>query len=175
MDPAIHWILRVGLAALMAVAAIHKARDPAGFARTVRDYRIVPGPLAAPAAATAWICEIVVAVALLLPGPVAPAASACAALLLVYSAAIATNLARGRRHIDCGCLGPRARQSITPALLVRNGVLVAACILAALPPSDRALTWLDGVTVVGGLTVVALLFQATPALAGEASRLRRST
>ncbi len=172
MDPALHWIVRGGLALLMATAAFHKLSDLGTFIASVRDYRIAPGVLAPFAAGGLVFAEIGIAIGLLLPGLAESAAFACAALLLLYSSAIGVNLARGRRHIDCGCLGPRARQPISGWLLIRNAGLVFACALAALPVSGRALHWVDGVSIAGGLAVACLLYQGVPALANNARRIR---
>ena len=177
VDPAIVWTLRVALSALFATAAFHKATDLRAFASTLRDYRILPaglGGVLAPAFAAA---EAGVAIALLVPGRASAAATAGALLLLAYTAAIATNLLRGRREIDCGCFGPRLRQPISGGLVVRNAVLVGAALAAALPAGSRSLVWVDAVTILLGAGVLALLLQATNTLTRNAQaglqRLRR--
>jgi hypothetical protein len=169
VDPVALWILRVGLAALLATAAFHKASQPRAFAETLRDYRVLPDAFAPAAVAGIVALEAGVAIALLLPGTSGRAALACGALLAAYSAAIALNLARGRRTLDCGCLGPRARQPISGWLLARNGGLVLASALAALPAEARSLHWVDAVSIAGGAAVLALLFHATNALAAQAA------
>ena len=178
MDPAIHWILRVGLAALLATAAFHKVSEPRVFLQTLRDYQVLP-PALVPAAVPMIVAgEASVAVTLLWPELAQTAAVACGVLLAAYSAAIATNLARGRRFIDCRCLGKGARQPLSGWLLTRNGALIFASALAALPTAHRTLTWVDGLSIAGGLCVLSLLFHATNLLAAQATgwrRLRRST
>ncbi len=67
---------------------------------------------------------------------------------------------RGRRHIDCGCLGPAARRPIDGGLLLRNGLLIALAICAAIPATSRALVWLDAATVIGGVAVLAITYAA---------------
>ena len=173
VDPAISWILRAGLAALMAIAAIHKSSDFGSFVQTLRDYRVLPEALAGWAAALVVALEVSLALALLVPAFASLAALACASLLAVYSAAIAANLARGRRHIDCGCMGPSARQPLSGGLLARNAALIAACGLAALPAAARALTWVDSVSIAGGVLVVSLLFHATNTLMAGSRALGR--
>ncbi|MBW2726382.1 MAG: methylamine utilization protein MauE, partial [Deltaproteobacteria bacterium] len=97
--------------------------------------------------------------------------AAMAALLLgVYSAAIAVNLVRGRRGIDCGCLGPAADQSISPALLGRNAILVAGALAAMLPAGHRSLHWVDSLTFVAGLATLSLLFIAANQLLATSTR-----
>ncbi len=179
VDPAIAWTLRVALAALFATAAFHKAADLAAFAATLRDYRMLPAAVTGLLAPCFAAAEALVAVSLLAPGWAGSAAAGGAGLLLVYTAAIATNLLRGRREIDCGCFGPRVRQSISGGLVARNAVLVAGAFVAALPAGSRPLVWVDAVTIVLGACVLALLLQATNALTLTAQsslqRLRRST
>jgi uncharacterized membrane protein YphA (DoxX/SURF4 family) len=180
MEPVLSWTLRAALALLMAVAAVHKAADLPAFTETVRDYRLLPPGAAQLITPLIVLVEVGIGVGLLLPGVAPLAAPACGGLLLVYSAAIAANLARGRRHIDCGCLGPQAqagaRQPISGWLLARNGVLIAASLFAAMPANGRALLWVDAISIGGGLLVLTLLLQSTNILTAQApgwSRLRR--
>jgi hypothetical protein len=92
----------------------------------------------------------------------------------LYALAIAINLRRGRRELDCGCLGFGRRSTISMTLLWRNGVLVLASLAAGfLPRGERALDWIDLFTVAVGLTAAALLYAATEGLAAAAGRLPR--
>jgi uncharacterized membrane protein YphA (DoxX/SURF4 family) len=173
VDPAIAWILRLGLAVLLATAAFHKASQPRIFVQTLRDYQVLPRALVPFAVPAIVAFEAGLAVALVVPEIARVAALGSGALLIVYSAAIATNLARGRRFIDCGCLGPSARQPLSGWLLARNGALIVASALAALPIVGRPLHWLDAVSIAGGFCVISLLFHATNALATQTASWRR--
>ncbi len=177
LDPVVSAIVRVGLAGLFGLAALHKARDLRAFAATVQDYRIVPERWT-PAVPIALIgAEGAIAVALVFPGPGIAAGLAAVLLLSSYTAAIGLNLLRGRRHIDCGCLGPGRRQPISAWLMGRNALLIAVALLAALPPSTRAFGWVDAISVCGGVCASVLLFGAASRLAAQApisQRLRRS-
>jgi len=173
VDPAAVWILRLSLALLLGQAALHKLRQPRVFAAILRDYRVLPDSWVGAVAPGIAAVEAALAAGLLLPPTAGVAALGGGGLLAVYAAAIGWNLARGRRSIDCGCLGPGARQPLSGWLVARNGLLVAACALAALPVEPRALGWLDAVTVAGGVGVLALLFPATNALAALAADRRR--
>src|SRR5262245_36242637 len=104
MDPVIDATVRADLALLFVVAAAHKLRDPARFRATVADYRLLPDPLVPLGAACLIVAEPVVVAALASSRWWGLAGAA--ALLALYAAAIAINLARGRRHLDCGCAGP---------------------------------------------------------------------
>jgi hypothetical protein len=141
-DPALHWALRVSLAAMLASAAVHKLRDVTSFAATIRNYRLLPDAAATVAAVVLPTAELATAGALL--ARFSPhGAVAALALLALYSAAIAVNLGRGRRDIDCGCLGPGHRQPLSEWLLVRNGAAALAAAVLLAPVGARPWSWLD--------------------------------
>lgn len=177
LDPVLSAVVRVGLAGLFGFAALHKARDIRAFAASVRDYQIVPERWT-PAVPVLLIgAEVAIAAALVLPGHGAAAGIAAALLLSSYTVAIGLNLLRGRRHIDCGCLGPGRREPISGWLMGRNGLLIAAALLAAFPPSTRTFGWVDSISLCGSLAAVVLFFATASRLAGQAptsQRLRRS-
>src|SRR5258705_541781 len=131
MDPVIDVALRGGLALLFVVAAAHKVRALADFHATLANYRLLPPRATWPAAVGVVGGELLAAGALLLVPTVG--ALVAVTLLTGYTGAIAVNLARGRRDIDCGCAGPARRQPLRPWLLVRNTVLMVAA-LACLAP-----------------------------------------
>jgi hypothetical protein len=171
-DPAAQLALRCFLAWLLLAAAAHKLRHAEAFRAAVLGYALVPQRLAGALARALPALELAAGVALLAPPPAARAgAAAAAALFALYAGAIGANLARGRRHIDCGCAGPGARQTLGPALVARNALLVAAAALAALPPVPRAWLWLDAVTVAGGAGALALLYAAADLALSHAPRV----
>ena len=173
-DPVLDLVLRGTLAALFATAALHKLRDRAAFREVVRAYRIVPDA-AADAALGIALGELAVALALLVPSTRTSAALGAVLLLALYSTAIAVNLARGRRSIDCGC-GPLGdRQPIGEWLLVRNALLIGAAALTVRAPSARALVWIDWLTVVGGVGVAMCTWMAAHTLAGTRTLARTGT
>jgi uncharacterized membrane protein YphA (DoxX/SURF4 family) len=173
VDPVLAWLARLALALLFAAAASHKLRDFRAFTATVRDYRILPGATAAAAALALVLLELGLAVALLLPAadPLGPLAAL--ALLSLYSAAIAVNLARGRRDLDCGCLGPAHRQPLAPWLLVRNAVICLGPALLLLgDAATRPASWIDGISLAGGVVLLALLWNAVHQLGRAQPALR---
>ncbi|HIG72602.1 MAG: MauE/DoxX family redox-associated membrane protein [Myxococcales bacterium] len=176
MDPVLNWILRCDLALLFAVAAAHKLSDLSTFVQTLRDYRVLLGSLAPPAAAVVILAEIGITAELLIASDIRPVAGAAIALLCVYSFSIAINLARGRREIDCGCLGPSKRSPISNALLFRNAALAFAAALIMIPVSSRSLHLVDVLTIAGGLAATALVFMASQQLAAltAMARIRRT-
>jgi hypothetical protein len=164
IDPALDLALRAGLALLFAAGAFAKLRDPRAFADAVAGYRLLPDGLAAPAAAGLLAAELALAAALFVPALRVPAALGVAGVLSLYAVAIAVNLARGRRDIDCGCGGPAGRQTLSEALVLRNAVLAAAALASALPVVPRALGWLDALTVFGAVASASLLYVAANGL-----------
>ena len=92
----------VAVALLFAVAGIDKLRHRDLLPGVIANYRLLPDALVAPAAALLPGVELLVGAGLLLGfAPLAPMVAI--ALLLVFAAAMAINIGRGRRHIDCGC------------------------------------------------------------------------
>jgi hypothetical protein len=167
MDPVIGLALRALVAGLLGSAALAKLRDLRGFAAAVAGYRLLPGALAGPAAAAFVAAELALTVALWTPLRV-EAALGAAALLALYALAIAVNLARGRRDIDCGCGGPLGRQSLSEGLVLRNLLWTAAALACALPEAPRALAWLDAVTLGAAVAAGAALHAAAGALLAPA-------
>lgn len=169
-DSAVRLALRLALAAMFATAALHKLRDPRRFAETLRNYRTLPEAAAPPAAAALVVGELAVAAALVLPTPVALGATGALSLLAVYSAAVGVNLARGRRDIDCGCLGPGHRQPLSEWLLLRNGMAAVAAAALLLPETARPLGWIDTLSLAAALASLSLLWVAGNQLLALTSR-----
>ena len=112
------------VALVLARAALHKIADPGRFEGVLADYRL------APEATLPWLrrgiplVEAGCALALVVPGSRTLGGVAAAGLLLAYALAMAVNLVRGRREIDCGCGG--APEPLGWGLVARNLGLVLA-------------------------------------------------
>ena len=176
MDPVLAVVLRGALALLFVVAAVHKLRDRDAFRATLDAYALLPSALTAPLARAVPLVELVAALLLVVPRAAAVGASIAVLLLSVYALAMGVNLLRGRRDLDCGCMGPGARSPIGPELLVRNLFLVVAALVAGFAPIHaRALVWVDFVTVPLAVAVLAALYAAVErvlALAPTVAALR---
>jgi hypothetical protein len=164
LDPVLGHALRAALALLFAAAAWHKLRAPHRFRATLGDYALLPAGAIAPAAYGLAAFEALLAGALLVPASARAAALAAAGLLGVYGAAIAINLARGRRHVACGCFGPAAEQPLSVRLVARNAALAGTALLGALPAGARELGWLDALTAAGAVAVLCLAYLAADGL-----------
>ena len=172
LDPVPGWTACAALALVFAQAAWHKLRDLPAFAAAIAAYDLMPA-VAAPLAATQLIvAEIALVGTLLLPPVRASASLAALALLALYSTAIAANLARGRREIDCGCTGPALRQPLSGWLLVRNAALAVLALCGAAPVSTRALGAADALPIAGGALALFALYGAANQLAANASTSR---
>lgn len=160
------------VAAILLAAASHKLRAPQRFARQLEAYELLPQAAIAAAARGVPVVEVLIAIALLVPAGRAWGAVSAAVLLALYTAAIAINLWRGRRDIDCGCSGPGLERPITGALVLRNAVLIALALLAALPMRAAALhgfgLFLIAAVVAAGL----ILYTAIEGLAANQPRLK---
>lgn len=122
---------RAALALLLGIAAIGKLRQRARWHDALAAYRLLPDILLAPVALALPIAELATAAGLV--AGVAPAGIAAALLLLVFAGAMAVNLLRGRRALDCGC-NPAARpQPISWALVARNTGLAGLAVLTLVP------------------------------------------
>ena len=173
IDPVPAAMIVLSLAALWIAAGLHKLADLAAFARSLEAYDIAPRALLPLLARSLPILELALAAGLLI-APTRPAAGLAGALLLMgYGAAIALNLRRGRRDLDCGCMGSGTRSQISSALVWRNAIAAVASLSAGLPHAERALSWMDTLTIVAGAAVIALLYLATESLRATAQRVSR--
>jgi hypothetical protein len=177
LDPVLEHVLRLAIALLLASGGVRKLRDLPRFADAVAGYALLPARAARTAAAGFAIAEVALAAGLLAPAAagVRPAACASAALLFaVYGAAIAINLARGRRDVECGCGGPAgARVPLSGWLVARNALLVAAALACAGGAAERALGAADAPALAGGVAALALLWIAAHGLLANAASWAR--
>ena len=157
----------IGVGAIFLVAAIAKLRNRALLPGVIANYRLLPEMLVTPAAILLPITELGVGAALILGSrPLAPLLAM--ALLLVFAAAMAINIRRGRRHIDCGCGHAGLRQDLGWGMVARNLVLVALLALrlvgdGGLDASNIAVAAMSGLA----LFVITMMFNALNALPGR--------
>jgi Methylamine utilisation protein MauE len=173
IDPVIELSLRSGLALLFAMAAWHKAWNRPRFAATVRAYRLLPSSMVSPGTWAAPFAEAAIAMGFLYTPAREAAVFAAVPLLMLYTFAIAVNLALGRREIDCGCFASSARVPLSGWLLFRNGVLIMAACVLLLPARERMLLWVDLLTVVMTLIMLSVLWAAGQRLATSGPALRQ--
>lgn len=169
LDPTLALTAALVLAAVFGAAGPPKLAARDAFAGVLANYRLLPERLVPPVALVLPCLEIAVAVGLLLPATRPLAALGACLLLLLFAAAMAVNLLRGRSDIDCGCAIGRLRERIGWPLVARNLLLaVAALLLVVGTPASRALGWLDGVTLMATVAAALLLHAAAGRLFGLA-------
>lgn len=143
---------------LLVTAGWQKRQEQAYLSAIIKRYEIVPSTWAAPLAQGLPWLEMGLGVALLVPLLQPSALVATFILFGSYTAAIAINVYRGRREIDCGCAGPHHVQPISMGLVVRNSLLLLSLGAAlAIAPASLNLqlgVWLLAFTI----ALVAVLF-----------------
>ena len=147
-DPAINLVAALVLSYVFVLAGVHKCRAPAEFATTLANYRILPEGLTRQCVYLLPVVEIMTGVALLIPATARTAAFSAGTLLCMYIAAIAINLLRGRRNIDCGCGGPAQKQTISEWMIARNGLLLFLAFAAGTQAMPRTLLWFDWLIII---------------------------
>lgn len=167
---------RLLLGAVFLVAAAGKLRDREAFRRSVAAFGF-PASLAGAASVLIPIIEIVAAILIIRAPSAWLGARASLTLLLVFTAAIAINLARGRTP-SCSCFGSAASEPIGPATLVRNLALAACALLVVVAGEGTSLSGLPSWWAAASdeerflaLTMLVLLV-ALVAMNAYASRLR---
>ncbi|MEV6278864.1 MauE/DoxX family redox-associated membrane protein [Nocardia sp. NPDC051832] len=128
-------ITRFALALTLLRAGLAKLGDPHRFRDAVTSYALLPALAVRPVAATVTATELGCGTLLITGILPAPAAIITAILLTIFAAAMALNLAAGRR-IDCGCAGADHAQPISWALITRNLALAALAVVVAIVPVD---------------------------------------
>ncbi|MFN3958779.1 MAG: MauE/DoxX family redox-associated membrane protein [Parvularculaceae bacterium] len=177
IDPALSLAAALPLTGLLAASAAHQARDLRRFAAAVEAYKLLPPGAGVVAAPILIIAQAAAAAGLLAPSCRFEAGLLAAALFTAYGAAIAFNLALGRRDIECGCVFGRAGEGLSAGQVWRNAALVSFALVAAAPTASRALGPFDFVSVGLFAAAAAALYAGFEAILGNAARARatRST
>jgi hypothetical protein len=158
MDPLLVLTISGSLAVLFAASTAHKLAALGEWPGVVRNYRVLPQALAVPAAAVLLIAGALTAAALCWPTTRRFGAGAAALQLILFAAAIAINLRRGRSSIDCGCFSSRLRQGLAAWMVARNLILALLALSLLWPATPRALGALDIATVVAAVATLTLLY-----------------
>lgn len=151
---------------IFAKAAWHKLADFASFTGFVADYQVVPEAVVTGTSIGVVAAEVAVSLALAIPQTRFFGAVLAMAILLGYATAMALNILRGRRHIDCGCGGEV--QPLHWSLVVRNGVLAGIVGLTVLPSASRLSLVETATAIAGGGLLWAVLVVAEQILANAA-------
>lgn len=174
-DPLATVFIRSFLALLFAGAAYSKLRHQEEFYGVVRNFRLMPEWLAAPFAAVLPWLELAIALGLLVDPALPYAAAAASGLLLVFAIAIAINVARGRKAIDCGCFRTGYKQPLSWLLVARNVLLASGgLVLVGAVEGSRAMTLFDITTGAMAAGVAMVLYLTAGLLGGVATTARNN-
>jgi hypothetical protein len=163
VPPDFRWALEVMSALIFFSAAAGKMRNWPTFRGVVANYRLLPDFLVAPVACLLPPLEAAIGVGLLTPWASPWAARAAAAMFTLFATAMAVNLTRGRRAIDCGCFQNALKQTLRWRLVARN-VAVALLLLLASADGARPMPLVEPAYLVNGLLGGAALFVVWQAL-----------
>nr|WP_314359952.1 MauE/DoxX family redox-associated membrane protein [uncultured Achromobacter sp.] len=175
-DPVLFYGTSAALACVLLLGALEKVKDLTAFTAAVSGYDLLPARLVGVFARGYVLAEIAAGALLLIPGRQPLGAALALGVLAVATLALAINLARGHRDIDCGCSGPVAKApgaphgGLTGWLVLRNGALALWTLpaLASLSGHARGLQWADAAAVFGlAMTAVGLYFTANHLLASH--------
>jgi thiol-disulfide isomerase/thioredoxin len=165
MPDIIDMVARLLLCTVFTVAAWTKLIDRQGTREAIVAFG-APERAAAPLALLIPVAELAAA-ALLLPAATAVAGSLVAlGLLLVFSVAIAVNLARGRAP-ECHCFGQLHSAPAGPRTLARNFALAAAAVLVLVDGDNlSAVAWIGRLHDAGLVAFVAAIVGCAALVAG---------
>jgi len=159
-------VCRFAIAIIFAVSAIHSMRAWAIYTAQVINYNILTERLARIASWVLPPAQLAIAIMLTIT------TTACIpglALMALFTAAIAINVARGRTDIACGC-GGATGQKLSWGLVGRNLVLCATLAIGLATPSpgwDAA----SLVTIAGATAFLVTLYFAAGQLLANAQAL----
>ena len=161
--------VQVGIGVILIIAGGGKLARWHEFKGTLDAYRLLPASTVRPAAAIIVAGELVSGLALVSGWEAGRFALVACAMLTCFAAAMAINLARGRRFIDCGCF-QGVRQPIEWRLVGRN-VTLALAVFASGEYSMAAgdpQRWIQAAPA--GVAVVVLYFALSAVWALDTSR-----
>ncbi len=125
MFPEIGLTVQLALGVVFLLSATGKLRDPAGFARGLADYQILPGSIAYAVGILVIVFESGVAIAHLTGRLLVVAVPLGCGMFASFTVAVSVNLARGRA-LPCYCFSGRGGETISGRTLTWL-LLVMAC------------------------------------------------
>lgn len=159
LEPYVSLFARAFVGMVLLIAGVTKLFGRPPLVEVVRSYQLLPESSVLWFSRLLPVWEIAVAIGLLTNILPRWAALSALFLFLIFGAAIAINLERGRYFISCGCFGPNKGQKLSWKLVARNGVL-AGMALVALPILDSA----DGLLTLSRMESVPVLMTAATAI-----------
>ncbi len=166
-------LARLLLAVVFVVAGVAKLLDREGSRQAVIDFG-VPASIATPLAVLLPIAELTVAALLLFTSTAWYGGIGASVLLLVFLAAIANSMARGK-HPDCHCFGQLHSEPAGWPTLIRNALLSVIALFVVATGRDlfsfsnedagyslfawlgRLTTWELAMTILGAIALLAII------------------
>jgi putative oxidoreductase len=130
-NPLLVRVCRIGIGLVMLAAALGKIGDPVAFSSQIHHYHLMP--IAAEnllAIALPWI-ELLAGLALVLGVHARSGAWLSAAMIIVFTLAVGTAVARGL-DIECGCFGTADATHVGGMKLAENLLFTGAALVASL-------------------------------------------
>jgi|GEM_PF-983826 len=135
-EPQIAFIIRIVVGLILLAASIAKLSDYRKFIDVVRNYRLLPECLTRLVALLLPVLEFTIGTALLF-GLIMPyPAFAATVFFLLFASAVAINILRGRRDIECGCFRPQQEHHLTWGIVVRNIILASISAVVGMDQHD---------------------------------------
>jgi uncharacterized membrane protein YphA (DoxX/SURF4 family) len=147
MDRRVIAALRVGLGVIFIVAALPKLQDPVGFSKSVSNYHLLPEIVERVLALVLPPMELLVGVCLIAGVVDAGASLITFVLMVVFTVAIGSALARGL-DISCGCFDTDGGAKVGLSKIVENLVMTGAAL--AVWRGDRSWFSLGGLLTRAG-------------------------
>jgi hypothetical protein len=159
------WEMFVAVRTLVALvllsAAAGKMRHWIALQGVIANYRLVPDALVKPITYLLPPAEALLAIWLVSGWAASSAAAAAAGLLCLFAVAMAVNLGRGRRDIDCGCFQIALRQTLSWPLVWRNLCLALGLVLSTAFVGASVGVWSTLYAVLLGAVLFVLLSTLT--------------
>ncbi|MDA5195054.1 MauE/DoxX family redox-associated membrane protein [Govanella unica] len=151
--------IALALAALLLMAAVHKLSDRSRMLEAVTSLSGLSAGLAPVALTVMAALEAAAAILLLWPQTAMLGAGIAVAIWGGYLGMIVNAIARGRRHLDCGCSFGKRHGAIGGFDVLRNLVLIsfAGLVMAASPASHA---FADPTAILAALGFVLLYIAA---------------
>ncbi|GAB3626466.1 hypothetical protein PTE30175_00316 [Pandoraea terrae] len=179
IDPVVRHLGTATGAIVFLISAQSKFRNRAAFAAALDAYRLLPGAMIPVAAAAVLIAEALLAIGLIRDETRAASATGLLVLVGLFAAAIAVNLVRGNRDIDCGCWGFVDRPAdsgggISGWHIVRAAALGVLLAPALFDTTERPVYWVDYLTVLLGVACALTVFFTFDLLLANRPKLSQS-
>jgi len=139
---ALHFFVRLLLGLLLLSVGASKLARPGQFRRSIQDYQLISPALDSRLALSTLlaygfpVAEIVAGLGLISGLLLVPALVLAIILMLIFSTAMAINLARGRTDLSCHCGGAIGDHRISWWLIGRNGFMILGFLFLLFTPAD---------------------------------------